>query len=293
MTDTTRLSTAGLEVMFWAIADDDGLPAGATGTIAADTYEEMSEVPGVESFDPQVAEPARVSIPGNDGVLFTYQFKPSENPVGTLQMGILDLNLAANPTGNAVQDDTTHKGVLLQPDSFDNKNVWLVANSQAYNADSAAYGNVGYGIDVYRANLYYLGRAGRSSQAAGAYRFAVTLNPFSRYIDGSLLSLANNSATRAVGKEGMFDPGKRIYGTYVGDTDTQTSFTLGHTPLNGAASIKAWTINKSTLAQTELTIVTTTPSVGELEYDATDDSLTGEATDYIGAGNYIIVEYHY
>lgn len=88
-----KIIYAGLGyVHYGALAAGAYYPAGLTGVVANGQIEPLVRLQGAKSLGLTIPEAVRVTQTGDDQPQGTFIFRSTENPTGTLNMGILDLD---------------------------------------------------------------------------------------------------------------------------------------------------------------------------------------------------------
>jgi hypothetical protein len=238
----SNYTNAGLqraEVSFFDNTDNIMIGSGTTLAQGADSP--MLVVDGVNSYDLQPQAQRVVNTEGDDGVLGTFFFEPSELPSGNLVTGTFNSALAAQAQGSLVYSDGDFDVITYQPKDFINRRLMLVTTAQSQARDASSVGNPGFVITVWPSvQLRARGHSGGQTNAtAGTYDHDIIANLVDKYPFGEAFSLSNEGTTQAVGYQ-YFSPNRVSYHAFVADGAT-TDFQLANTvAASDALKVQAW-----------------------------------------------------
>jgi hypothetical protein len=167
---------AGTQLAFYGIYDSSGVLKGSTtGTLAQGTAGSgMKQLVGIKRANPGPAQPEDVDITGDDTVLGSIEFGPSETPSFVIESAVFDLDIQAALQGTSVESLGDLRLGVAQPDNAVYPDICLIVQGKAKKFDAGVKGIkawVGYIIPV--CTVIPLDREEYSERTAGVNRYQV------------------------------------------------------------------------------------------------------------------------
>lgn len=178
MPTVQQVISAGVQLAQYHFLDN-GVIAGTTGTVTSGIDgSAMGTMIGIQTAAVTVNEPDRVPVPGDDGVLGTFQFDTTDNPSFTVVVGVHDLGIdAAAQSTNVVSDGSMVYGVL-QPSAPTYRDALLILSSVAKSKDSSNSGvSWWYHYILPKVTMTPLGRVTFEGRTDAAFQYACVANP--------------------------------------------------------------------------------------------------------------------
>lgn len=227
-----KSASIGLESVWYGKRNAEGLFIGSEmvglPATAAATESAMRKLRGVKTWPLGLQEAERVTATGDDGPIFTRQFKPIELPSGSPTFSISDLEFAAMAMGIKVREFGADAFLGLQPDQLTFQDMVLMTASSGASQDDATLGSTVYSGEVYPAcQVFYSGHSGRTERQPTDFALSVTAQMARKYPWGPLFTLADDGFERAPGVQYHAAAHRRMIGCWIGD-DTEVSFNLAY-----------------------------------------------------------------
>lgn len=219
-TNIKTFTAAGVDAAWIARLNSDGYPAGITGTLANGSDTGMHAMKGVQSVNLETPEGEIVDIPGDNGVIGSFQFAPQQTPRGSLELGVSDADVIANALGTNVYTDGDAEWVVVQPVDLTYQDMWLVTNAPAKSNDVGSVGNAGFEVRVHKVQIQP--RNGNQQTASGTTNpYQVVEQPIDVLPWGEAFSTVNQGTTSGYGYKSFFENRVTLH-TLIGDGSTNT-----------------------------------------------------------------------
>lgn len=269
----------------------DGYPVPLSGVLAEGDDFGLSRFVGLQGAAVTIAEGQREDILGDDGLIDSIQFDPTEPPAGNLTLGVQHLELIASAKGTKIMTVDDIDIGFFQTNEPAYNDFWILLTSQAKNQDENAgtVGQPGFHNIILKSQLNGGGRDGFTTQGAASFVYQIVGSKFAKMPWGVNLTTANAGTTGAF--MGAFFSRRRVsLHTFVRDGST-TTFTLDHeaafTSIGGTMAVHNAT-SGTPMTQTG------TPTASS-EFDVTTSASVSTVT--LGAagtaGEVVVVFYEY
>jgi hypothetical protein len=175
----TRKIASGVQQAWIAVWGSDGFLLGGSLTApAAGEVSHARRIYGVKELSPVIAEPERVQITGDDGLMGEMQYSNITSRGFTASVAASDRDLINLIQGTTTMSWGEARGISLDFDSVPNRSYAIWSNGRATSQGDSTGGRWN-SLWVHLAELSWLDREAWTERTAANYRLGITPNPSS------------------------------------------------------------------------------------------------------------------